>query len=118
MSSFDSAPFRQVRTVEQVIESRTPGTGAWTLPKDGDDPVPDALWIILPIRGFDGCDVYHALARLPVHRTGPSKTGRGWLWDGNMERPTLDGSILRQKDGPGTEEAWHGYLTEGVLKGL
>ena len=43
----------------------------------------------------------------------PVQQGRGnsWEWDGNMEKPTLNPSILRT-----TGCRWHGYLTGGVFK--
>lgn len=34
---------------------------------------------------------------------------RGWLWDGNIEKPTLTPSVLQS----GLPCKWHGYLTAG-----
>lgn len=53
-----------------------------------------------------GCGVVHAI---PVCRT--VKEPRCWLWDGNVEKPTLSPSIKRI-GGCG----WHGFLTKGVFE--
>lgn len=45
---------------------------------------------------------------------------RGWCWDGNIERPTLTPSI-RISIGhgkKGSEEVWHGFLTNGIFKSV
>lgn len=39
-----------------------------------------------------------------------TKVGRAWLWDGNVQRPTLTPSI-RHVDPKG----WHGFVTKGVM---
>lgn len=33
----------------------------------------------------------------------------GWVWNGNIDKPTLTPSILHTSCG------WHGYLTDGVF---
>lgn len=53
-----------------------------------------------------GCGVVHCI---PVEE-GIKKTG-AWLWDGNVQNPTLDPSMRRNR---GCQ--WHGYLTKGMLE--
>lgn len=52
-----------------------------------------------------GCGVVHCIE---VNQ-GEKKQG-SWLWDGNVEKPTLLPSIACK-----TPCAWHGYLTAGVF---
>lgn len=47
-----------------------------------------------------------AVGAVPVS-TG-TKQDRGWLWDGNIEKPTLTPSILKTFGC-----RWHGFLTDG-----
>lgn len=50
-----------------------------------------------------------------AHGCLPIKKGvkepQSWLWDGNMEAPTLEPSILRKA---GCK--WHGYLRNGIFE--
>lgn len=48
----------------------------------------------------------------------PIDGSRGWVWNGNREKPTLNPSILTSMHcGPEREhiELWHGYMTDGRL---
>ena len=51
---------------------------------------------------------------LPVYRAGeprPTKAA-SWVWDGDLERPTLEPSIRAVY---GDETVWHGYMKAGRL---
>ena len=48
---------------------------------------------------------------LPIRgRVGAGSGGDTWVWDGNIEKPTLQPSILRSSCG------WHGYMVNGKLR--
>lgn len=60
----------------------------------------DYLYIWLP--GTTGPDA------IRITRS-PSGNSRAWLWDGNLDRPTLTPSIHVKGE-------WHGYLRAGRLE--
>lgn len=70
-----------------------------------------------------GCEVMGAgstgLHMLPVRRENKEVVvGKvTWLWDGNLERPTLSPSILT-RSGLNGEQVCHSFLIEGVFQFL
>lgn len=99
-------PTRCVRyeTVNDLFESTESGAFCWS-PSGWDSP--DSLWIRLPGEGEA------RVGRCRVYREGqpyPSE-GPGWLWDGNVDQPTLSPSIHMLGD-------WHGYLEAGALRSV
>jgi Family of unknown function (DUF6527) len=49
----------------------------------------------------------------------PIDGSRGWVWDGNREKPTLNPSILTSMTIPVTGEyieLWHGFMRAGRLE--
>lgn len=69
------------------------------------------IWIKVP---YDPTHSGHPWHCLSVYRAGEPKPPHGWLWDGNLDRPTLSPSIAC-----GDPEArdWHGHMREGRLEG-
>ena len=65
-----------------------------TLP---DDTVVDVIWMYPPC---DGEESPYSSVEL--------NTERGWVWNGNEDKPTLSPSIESQY--------WHGYLEDGFFR--
>lgn len=55
-----------------------------------------------------GCGAEDYLDFRSIPETHPS-----WIWDGNIEKPTLTPSIYRK-----TACGWHGYLRAGIWESL
>lgn len=77
-----------------------PGTSAWQTNTKEEIAV---LLVVCPC----GCG---NVASLPVK---PGYGGAYWVWDGNVEKPTLRPSIFRSA---GCPARWHGFLTAGVFE--
>lgn len=74
------------------------------------DLVGKALWVWCP-----GCDAAH---RMMVER-GPAYDGQPvWDWNGNLESPGVEPSILCTYSGPGGELTCHSFLRNGVWEFL
>lgn len=58
-----------------------------------------------------GCKRVHSLE---VVRNAAEKQERQWIWDGNVDRPTLSPSINSTVERGGC--GWHGWLTAGVFR--
>ena len=69
-----------------------------------------AIWIAMPYDASRSGHPWHCLA---VYREGEEAPPHGWLWDGNMDHPTLSPSIAC---GDPAARDWHGYLTAGRLE--
>jgi hypothetical protein len=82
-----------------IRKDLAPGTSAWM--KNARDEIAILLFVC-PC----GCS---SVASIPVL---PGYGGSCWHWDGNLERPTLNPSILRTA---GCDRGWHGFLTTGVF---
>lgn len=76
------------------------GDARWLSNVDGEPNA--ALQFICPC----GC---HSLHCVSTHKG--EKVERAWLWNGNVEKPTLTPSIQCT-----TPCRWHGFLTDGVFK--
>lgn len=61
-------------------------------------------------------DGYSGLHMLPV--TGDISLRPTWTWDGNLERPTLQPSILTRFNWDGKEIICHSFLTAGEFSFL
>jgi hypothetical protein len=93
---FDDAVWHENR---QYRRDLPPGAAHWIGSLTNDHAVLD---FTCPC----GCGVVHAVS---VCRG--TKTERSWLWDGDIENPTLTPSIQCL-----SPCGWHGYLTAGEFK--
>ena len=67
--------------------------------------------IVVPY-GTDRPHGEYSIHSLRIYREGePVPPKPKWMWDGNLDRPTLLPSILCRPDEP----LWHGHMTDGRL---
>ena len=97
---FDDENFGRDPNGRMYRKDLAPGSAHWLSNVAGDPHA--CLDFVCPC----GCGLVHAI---PVSQG--IKADHAWLWDGNIEKPTLTASILCT--GPC---GWHGYLTGGVFK--
>lgn len=61
------------------------------------------------------CGAEHALT---INREGGFDSQKGWAWNGSVDKPTLDPSILIQSHGAIVGCGWHGYLRNGAWESV
>jgi hypothetical protein len=81
----------------------------WAVSTDGTQRY---LWMKLPAQDDDPLGAACSIPIRPAPADMPS-----WAWDGNLEKPTLTPSVFHDPKNPQSNYHWHGFITNGEMRG-
>ena len=87
---------------DAFMEPLVVGAFSWKL---DEDPTRRSLCVVLPRVGY---------IEIPVVDGSPCR--HEWLWDGDVERPTIRPSVKSETRNAKGDVSWHGFITDGRLE--
>jgi Family of unknown function (DUF6527) len=108
--TFKSCPMVYHATKGESFFDYAPGHFYWAVSDvDGER----RIWMMLPRQDNDE----GSPCCIPV-QPAINANGASWGWDGNLEKPTLTPSVFHDPHNPASPHHWHGWVTQGEMRGV